>query len=290
MEREVLPRPVNYIGSQTWGDPFVAPDESYMLIKAIREEGYGGNDIYIAYRKTDGTWTNPKNLGPVINTPYDETSGDITPDGLYMTYGSNDDLYWVGTGFIDSLKYTNYLPYVKNPIPDQEAWVGEFFSFIVPDSAFFDDDGYSTLNFSAMLASGSPLPAWLSFDPITCKFEGTPTETGILNIRVSATDTAGETCSDIFKLVISPATGLDPGAEVAVTVYPNPSSGIFRFRRGDLPLGPAKVEVYDLCGKMVLCAELQPDGILDLTGRMKGMYILRLYPGSVVISRKICLE
>ncbi len=116
--RVILPRPVNFIGSQTWGDPYVAPDESFMLIKAIRPEGFGQNDIYIAYKKTDGSWTNPKNLGNVINTPLDETTGDITPDGLYMTFGSNKDLYWVGTDFIDSLKLTNYIPYVKNPIPE----------------------------------------------------------------------------------------------------------------------------------------------------------------------------
>ena len=106
-ERVILPRPVNFPGSATWGDPYVSPGETYMIIKAIREEGFGGNDIYISYRKQDMTWTNPKNLGNIINTPGDETSGDITPDGLYMTYGSNEDLYWVSASFIDSLRYTN---------------------------------------------------------------------------------------------------------------------------------------------------------------------------------------
>ncbi|MBU1011084.1 MAG: hypothetical protein KKD74_13195 [Bacteroidetes bacterium] len=112
--RVILPSPVNYIGSQTWGDPFVSRDESYLIFKSIREGGFGQNDLYISYKKPDGSWTNPKNLGNTINTPFDETSGDITPDNLYMTYGSNKDLYWVSTGFIDSLKYTNYTPYLSS--------------------------------------------------------------------------------------------------------------------------------------------------------------------------------
>ncbi|MCX6273014.1 MAG: hypothetical protein NTU44_17720 [Bacteroidetes bacterium] len=84
--RVILPLPVNHIGVQTWGDPFVPTDESYMILKSIRVEGYGQNDLYIAYKKTNGSWTNPKNLGNIINTANDETSGDITPDGLYLTY------------------------------------------------------------------------------------------------------------------------------------------------------------------------------------------------------------
>jgi len=110
----ILPLPINYVGSQTWGDPFVSSDETYMIFKSIRTGGYGLNDLYISYRKQDSSWTNPKNLGNVINTAGNETAGDITPDGLYMTYGRNNDLYWVSSDFVDSLKYTNYIPYVKN--------------------------------------------------------------------------------------------------------------------------------------------------------------------------------
>ena len=45
--------------------------------------------------KADGSWTNPKNLGNKINTPNDETAGDITPDGKYMT--GNNTLTWYVT-------------------------------------------------------------------------------------------------------------------------------------------------------------------------------------------------
>ena len=188
--RVVLPVPVNHIGTQTYGDPFVSNDESYMILKSKREEGYGQNDLYIAYKKTDGTWTNPKNLGNIINTPGNETSGDITPDGLYMTYGRNGDLYWVSASFIDSLKHTNFLPYRKNPIEDKTDSVGHSINFQVPDTTFVDDDGNNTLTYSAKLVNGSPLPYWLVFDPKAATFSGIPPKADTLNIMVTAKDSA----------------------------------------------------------------------------------------------------
>ena len=45
-------------------DSFIAPDESYLIFSSDRPGGYGKyNDIYITFRKKDGTWTEPKNLG-----------------------------------------------------------------------------------------------------------------------------------------------------------------------------------------------------------------------------------
>jgi hypothetical protein len=288
--RVILPRPVNYIGSQTWGDPYVAPDESYMLIKAIRDEGFGQNDLYIAYPKTDGSWTNPKNLGEVINTQYDESSGDVTPDGMYMTYGSNGDLYWVGTSFIDSLKYTNYVPYLKNPIPDQAATVSQFFSYTLPDSTFFDDDGNNTLSFSAALSNGNPLPSWLSFDPVTCTFSGTPDAVGTLNIKVTATDTAGASAYDIMKLVVTLPNHVNSLSGGGVTVSPNPGNGLFRIRLNETFARPEKLEVIDLCGRVILSARITESCTLDLTGRSRGWYVLKIYTEKQIITGKICIE
>jgi hypothetical protein len=274
--RVILPRPVNFIGSQTWGDPFVAPDETYMLIKCIRPEGYGQNDIYIAYKKTDGSWTNPKNLGNVINTPLDETTGDITTDGLYMTYGSDKDLYWVGTGFIDSLKYTNFLPYVKTPIPDQVAYVGTSFTYIIPDSTFFDDDGNTTLSFSAQLANGNPLPSWLSFDSLTVTFSGIPPATGILFIKVTATDTAGAVASATMKLQVKLASAAGRLPEYRIQVCPNPCKGLLHLSPGYCYGDEARFDVLAFQGKVLLSGILRKESTLDLSPLPDGIYKLRI--------------
>ena len=86
-------------------DPYVAPDESYLIFKSNRPGGYGKMDLYISYRKQDGNWTEPINLGPNINTPRYDDVGDISPDGKYMFFTRKKNIYWVSAGFIDSLKH-----------------------------------------------------------------------------------------------------------------------------------------------------------------------------------------
>lgn len=290
--RITLPVPVNHIGSQTWGDPYVTADESYMILKSIRTEGYGQNDLYIAYKKTDATWTNPKNLGNIINTPGDEYSGDITPDGLYMTYGRNNDLYWVSTSFIDSLKYTNYIPYVKHTIPNQTAIQGELFTYTIPDSTFFDDDGMNTLTCHAKLTNGAPLPAWLTFDTIGGTFTGTPPIAEILNIKVTATDTAAAATSTTFKITITPYTSTEQinVQNNGVRIFPNPANGSVNIYSEVLAGKSATIEIISPDGKVILMKPFENNMTIDLTGRPVGIYILKLFNGHEMIVRKFVLS
>lgn len=92
--------------------PFIAPDESYLLFDAIREDGYGDSDIYISFKQKDGSWGNAINLGDKINTDAWEASASITPDGKYLFFsrnvGSDDfenvDIFWVDAKVIFSLE------------------------------------------------------------------------------------------------------------------------------------------------------------------------------------------
>jgi len=92
--------------------PFIAPDESYLLFDAEREEGYGDSDIYISFKQKDGSWGNAINLGDKINTDAWEASASITPDGKYLFFsrnvGSDDfenvDIFWVDAKVIFSLE------------------------------------------------------------------------------------------------------------------------------------------------------------------------------------------
>ena len=90
-------------------------------------------------------------------------------------------------------------------IPDQSTNEDAGFSFTVAPSSFTDVDVGDTLTLSAMLADGSPLPAWLSFDPGTQTFSGTPLndDVGALTIRVTATDTAGATATQDFTVTVA---------------------------------------------------------------------------------------
>ena len=48
----------------------------------------GGEDLYVLFRQGDG-WTEPRNLGPTINTPYQEMTPFLAPDGKTLYFASN---------------------------------------------------------------------------------------------------------------------------------------------------------------------------------------------------------
>ncbi len=64
-------------------------NDSTLLFSSHRNGGYGGYDLYItAYRA--GQWSEPENLGPAINSAYDETSPFLSKDGRTLYFSSNN--------------------------------------------------------------------------------------------------------------------------------------------------------------------------------------------------------
>ena len=88
--------------------PHIAPDESYLLFSSLRSDGYGDFDIYISYKKEDGTWTKAKNLGETINTPARESTSVVSPDGKFLFFISRrngiGEFFWVDAKIIEELK------------------------------------------------------------------------------------------------------------------------------------------------------------------------------------------
>jgi hypothetical protein len=91
-------------------EPFMAPDESYLIfISKTRPGGFGGWDIWICFQNTDSSWTEPVNMGPNINTTDDEYGPRVLLGGNYLFYtredpGNTMDIYSVSSSVIDSLK------------------------------------------------------------------------------------------------------------------------------------------------------------------------------------------
>lgn len=191
------------------GDFFIARDESYII--HARSTPPMAGDLYISYKKADGTWTNSKSLGSKINLPNPswEYGPFVTRDNKFLFFSRGEiampsySTYLVKIdNVIDSLKYTNFVPYVRNQIIAGSIQVGRLFRFTMPAETFIDDDGNNTLSYSATLSDGSPLPAWLLFDSASQTFSGTPAEVAELRILVTATDTGNDSGIAVFKLTV----------------------------------------------------------------------------------------
>lgn len=113
---------------------FIAPDESYIIVcTGGREDTVGGTDYYVVFRSDDDRWSEPVNLGDVVNTPGSgEFSPYVSPDGKYLFFMStrvkerdripdtltwsyiqhfrtlpetgNAGIYWVDASFLEGLR------------------------------------------------------------------------------------------------------------------------------------------------------------------------------------------
>jgi hypothetical protein len=129
-EPELLPEAVN-CGTNRF-NAFVAPDESYIIVPAVgMADAYDGVDYYIVFRNSEDQWSEPINMGALVNqdnargwSPY------VSPDGAYFFFmatrtneievadwnyeklldlyrspgNGNADIYWTDAEFIEALR------------------------------------------------------------------------------------------------------------------------------------------------------------------------------------------
>lgn len=96
------------INSVSWeSQPSLSADGRTLYFVSDRRGGIGKNDIYSAFQHSPGVWTKAQNLGPAINTPYDELSPYIHANGRTLFFASDGrpgfggkDIYW--SDWIDS--------------------------------------------------------------------------------------------------------------------------------------------------------------------------------------------
>ena len=71
------------------GSVSVSPDGNYLYFSSNRPGGYGGYDIYVSKKDTNGEWGLAQNLGPIINTEFDELAPFIHPSLSSLFFSSN---------------------------------------------------------------------------------------------------------------------------------------------------------------------------------------------------------
>ena len=102
------PEPLNKnINSDSWeGSCSISADGRYLYFASERPGGIGGRDIWLS-EKVDGEWGPAKNLGPQINTKYDDDAPFIHPDGITLFFSSKGHTSIGGYDIMFSVKKDN---------------------------------------------------------------------------------------------------------------------------------------------------------------------------------------
>ncbi|WP_078832871.1 TolB family protein [Sediminibacterium ginsengisoli] len=70
-------------------DPIISADEKFIVfVSSTRTGGLGGNDLWISYNE-NGTWTEPRNLGPAVNTPGPEGAPGLSADNKTLYFSAS---------------------------------------------------------------------------------------------------------------------------------------------------------------------------------------------------------
>lgn len=92
-------KPINLgsvINTNEWeSQPSISADGNTLYFLSNRAGGFGGYDIWKSTLDVEGRWTKPVNLGPNINTKYDEGTPFIHADGQTLFLSSDG---WPGLG------------------------------------------------------------------------------------------------------------------------------------------------------------------------------------------------
>lgn len=85
--------------------PCISRDEDFIIFDADRPGGYGGEgDLYVSFNLKDGKWSEAFNLGKDINSEGIEFTASLSPDGKYIFFMKNLDLYWVDVKIIEQFR------------------------------------------------------------------------------------------------------------------------------------------------------------------------------------------
>ena len=124
-------------------------NDTVLIFSSTQGGGYGGYDLYQSILR-DGRWSTPRNLGPDINSAFDETSPFLARDGRTLYFSSNDSKKSIGGMDVFRSQFdtaTLQWPIPENlGLPINSAGDDEHFR-LTPDgfSAFFSSsrkDGY----------------------------------------------------------------------------------------------------------------------------------------------------
>lgn len=210
-------KPVN---SGAWeAQPSFSSDGTALYFASNRKGGYGGKDIWVSYLDNELKWSEPQNLGPSINTPYDDQCPFIHADNQTL-YFTSDGWPGMGGGDIYFSRRTDTgwtkaenLGYPINTEKDDNALTVSFDG----KTAFLSssrEGGFGGLDIYSFELPEKAKPQLTTYIKATIKDK----QTGqLLNANYIVTDL--ETAKELYK-------GTSPGGSFFVSILSNKNYGL----------------------------------------------------------------
>jgi len=224
----------------------------------------------------------------------------ITPDDT--EWNGSDTLIFtatdpLGASDTDTCIYTvmpvNDPPTLNKAIPDTSAEADKAFSFILDPNTFADADLGDSLVYSATISKEGITPDWITFEPTSRTFSGTPADDdkGMLEVIVTVTDDSLASVADTFNIEVKSYVGINnPLAGLEIKLYPNPNTGRFVIESETIELKDVVLEIFNEKGQLIWVRKIKDEmGTLresvDLSNSPEGLYLLSVRINSGVLNK-----
>jgi uncharacterized delta-60 repeat protein len=204
------------------------------FIKKVMQQSDGKLIVDINKSTSDPNGLLRYNLdGSIDNTFVGDFVGETifnitqTSDGKIVAVGTTPATDLTGSGSVNysenfvatryntspvSLPGANRAPVVATALAPKAASPGQAFTYTVSTNTFSDPDLGDTLTYTAIQPGNNPLPSWLTFNPTTRTFGGTPIDASVgpLSVQVIATDKSGLSVNSDFDIPVGLAISATP--------------------------------------------------------------------------------
>ena len=97
---------------------FIDPEEQFLIFYSERPGGCCEHgELYISFKRDDGSWAEARNMGPWINPTFARFPG-VSPDGKYFFFSNMQDgkeaIYWIDATIINNLKPEHLLEFRRS--------------------------------------------------------------------------------------------------------------------------------------------------------------------------------
>jgi len=80
----------NFYNYNEYESYYPSTDRQVLLLSVERDDTYGSKDIYVSFLHADGTYSEPKNIGPEVNTYENEGTPFLAADGKTLYFYSDE--------------------------------------------------------------------------------------------------------------------------------------------------------------------------------------------------------
>jgi outer membrane protein OmpA-like peptidoglycan-associated protein len=224
------PMPVEFFHNKSDLQSMSISNDGKTIIMSLESYStYGAEDLYVSFYQNDGSWSEPRNLGPTVNTRFQETTPKIADDNVTLFFSSNGHEGYGGRDIFVTERLDDTWRNWSEPknLGPKVNTKGVELSYFIPQSGDFaylistqNSDGYGDVKRVPIRPADRPNETIESQELAQVSLPEPDTVLIISQEPISSTQSANETLEMINEIIRNPAVTIEGSVRNSETKNP----------------------------------------------------------------------